>query len=346
MKRVIKGIFICLLAIFLMSHNVSAVNITHDVAYNAIETQALYYHYYNPSTSSWSNWTNYTTWATQNIRTSQFELRNHLNGNIQYLNPGMFLTVPMRLVFKVIGSSTYSTPDNNTGYWSVSDANVNCPIIDIDETSIAGRDGNNSSSGRVDVTLFITCKYLGNGAPRINLWTESISNNNYNYGFTFPAGYSIWYYTNEDYTDDIASVKGAVDQMKEVFKPKLDAINDKLDDLVEQQQREETETQNAADNSQTSGDSSQSASQGATSNLLSVFTGFANVITNASATNCVINAPLNTHFGNDALNVDLCALSLPPPIGALTSIIAVMVIVPFAISMFNKFIGIMQGFQR
>lgn len=105
-------------------------------------------------------------------------------------------------------------------------------------------------------------------------------------------------------------------------------------------------TQEAADNSESSGNSSQSDSQGATSNLLSVFTGFANVITNASPSSCVVNAPLNTAFSNDRLNVDLCGLDLPPAIGALTSIIAVMVVVPFAVSMFNKFIGIMQGFQR
>lgn len=105
-------------------------------------------------------------------------------------------------------------------------------------------------------------------------------------------------------------------------------------------------TQNAADDSETSGSNSQSSSQGATNSLLSVFTGFANVITNASPSSCIINAPLNTTFSSDRLNVDLCGLDLPPAIGTLTSIIAVMVVVPFAISMFNKFIGIMQGFQR
>lgn len=343
MKRTIRGIFICFLAIFLMSHNVSAVEISHDVVYNAIETQALYYHYFNPSTNSWSNWTNYTTWAASNMRTSQFELRNHSNGNIQYLNPGMFMTIPMRLVFKTIGSSTYATPDNNTGFWSVSDANVNCPIIDIDETSISGRDGYMSSSGRVDVTLFITCKYLGNGAPRINLWTESISNNNYNYGFTFPAGYSIWYHEgNQDYTDDIAKVKEAVDLMKEVFKPKLDAINDKLDDLVEQQEREETATQDAADNSQTSGDTSSSDATSASSSLISTIGGFVSVITNASPTNCRING----NMGNlDMGNLDLCANPVPSFVQIIGSIILVCLCIPFAIIMFNRFIALFRSFQ-
>lgn len=114
----------------------------------------------------------------------------------------------------------------------------------------------------------------------------------------------------------------------------------------QENKEQEEATQNAADDSETSGNESQSSSQGATSNLLSVFTGFANVITNATPSSCIINAPLNTTFSSDRFNVDFCGLDLPPAIGALTSIIAIMAVVPFAISMFNKFIAIMQGFQR
>lgn len=130
-----------------------------------------------------------------------------------------------------------------------------------------------------------------------------------------------------------------------IFQPKINFF-EYQDQASETLNETKQEVQDAADASETSGNSSQSSSQGATSNLLSVFTGFANVITNATATNCVINAPLNTTFSNDVFNVDLCGLDLPPAIGALTSIIAVMVVVPFAISMFNKFIGIMESFQR
>lgn len=130
-----------------------------------------------------------------------------------------------------------------------------------------------------------------------------------------------------------------------IFQPKINFF-EYQDQAAETLNETKKEVQDAADASETAGGSSSSSSQGATSNLLSVFTGFANVITNASATNCVINAPLNTTFGNDVFNVDLCGLSLPPAIGALTSIIAVMVVVPFAVSMFNKFIGIMESFQK
>lgn len=112
------------------------------------------------------------------------------------------------------------------------------------------------------------------------------------------------------------------------------------------QQNEINATNNAVDESETSGDQASTDATSATSSLLSVIGGFVNVITSASPSNCVIDAPLNTAFSNDRFNVDLCALDLPAGIGALTSIIAIMVIVPFCISMFNKFIGIISGFQQ
>lgn len=112
------------------------------------------------------------------------------------------------------------------------------------------------------------------------------------------------------------------------------------------QQNEINATNNAVDESETSGEQASTDATTATSSLLSVIGGFVNVITSASPSNCVIDAPLNTAFSNDRFNVDLCALSLPAGIGALTSIIAIMIIVPFCISMFNKFIGIISGFQQ
>lgn len=108
---------------------------------------------------------------------------------------------------------------------------------------------------------------------------------------------------------------------------------------------QEQKTQNAVDDSENAGNSSsQNASQSGAS-LLSAIGGFFSVITSASPTNCVFNAPLNTYFGSQRLNVDLCALDTPPQIGALTSIIAIGVLIPFAINMFRKFISLFRSFQ-
>lgn len=134
-----------------------------------------------------------------------------------------------------------------------------------------------------------------------------------------------------------------------VFQPKINFF-EYQDQAAEQinkwKEEEKQKLEDATNDSSQAGDSSQSDAQGATNSLLSVIGGFANIITNASPTSCVINAPLNTSFSNDNFNVDLCGLDLPPGVAALTSIVAIMVVVPFAISMFNKFIGIIESFQR
>lgn len=107
----------------------------------------------------------------------------------------------------------------------------------------------------------------------------------------------------------------------------------------------EEKTKEAVDESQSAGSSSSSSASQGGANLLSAITGFFNVITSAQPTNCRFNAPLNTYFGNQRLNVDLCSLDLPSGIGALTSIIAIGILIPFAIHMFNKFIALFRSFQ-
>ena len=108
---------------------------------------------------------------------------------------------------------------------------------------------------------------------------------------------------------------------------------------------QEEKTQEAVDDSQAAGSDSSSAASSGGASLLTAITGFFNVITSAQPTNCRFNAPLNTYFGNQRLNVDLCSLELPSGIGTLTSIIAICIIIPFAIHMFNKFIALFRSFQ-
>lgn len=113
----------------------------------------------------------------------------------------------------------------------------------------------------------------------------------------------------------------------------------------EENREVEEKTQEAVDESQSAGSSSSSSASQGGANLLSAITGFFNVITSAQPSNCRFNAPLNTYFGNERLNVDLCSLDLPSGIGALTSIIAIGILIPFAIHMFNKFIALFRSFQ-
>lgn len=105
----------------------------------------------------------------------------------------------------------------------------------------------------------------------------------------------------------------------------------------------ENKTQDAANNSATSGGSSASDSQTATSSLLSVIASGVGAITSASPTNCKINGNMgNLNVGN----IDLCANPVPTFMALIGSIIAVLVVLPLVILLFNRFISIIRSFQR
>ena len=108
-------------------------------------------------------------------------------------------------------------------------------------------------------------------------------------------------------------------------------------------QEQEQATQDAADNSATAGGNSGSSSQTATSSLLSVITAGVGAITSASPTNCKINGNMgNLNVGN----IDLCANPVPTFMALIGSIIAVLVVLPLVILLFNRFISIIRSFQR
>lgn len=102
-------------------------------------------------------------------------------------------------------------------------------------------------------------------------------------------------------------------------------------------------TQDAANNSQSAGNTATTDSQTATSSLLSVITAGVGAITSASPTNCKING----NMGNlDVGEIDLCANPVPTFMSLIGSIIAVLVVLPLVIVLFNRFISIIRSFQR
>lgn len=107
-------------------------------------------------------------------------------------------------------------------------------------------------------------------------------------------------------------------------------------------QEQEEATQDAADDSQTSGDSSQDSAESATQSLLTTINNGIGVITSARATNCQIDGDI----GNlDLGNLDLCANPVPTFVQIILSLVAVVTVIPLAIVLFNRFIGIFRSFQ-
>lgn len=348
MKRLLKYIFIPVLAILLMSHNVFAVDMSpnvHPIWANANPTCSFYVR----NTDVWQNdmFSNNTTGTSQTYSVSKI--------NCDY--PEGLNTVKTYAV--------YSFRFDNFAYDNSADsgwlASKISSVSGSADWGVIGQEVSSTGSTGWQLDLYLYSTKASNGGT-FQIYNPLYANEIFylkpQERITF-LGASYWQVTTEtdleyNYTDVLNAISTKLDTSNSHLQTirrysweissKLDNLGQNTADAINDGQADAT--QDAADDSSTAGSSSQSSAEGATSNLLSVFASFANIITNASPTSCVISGPLNTTFSNDNFSVDLCGLDLPSGISAITSIIAVMVVVPFAISMFNKFIGIMESFQR
>ena len=113
---------------------------------------------------------------------------------------------------------------------------------------------------------------------------------------------------------------------------------------IESQENKEVQekTEEAVNDSQAAGGSSSQDAQTGTTGLLNAITGAVSVISSASPTNCKING----NMGNlDMGQLDLCANPAPAFIQTIGSLILILMCVPLAISLFNRFIAIFRSFQ-
>lgn len=320
MKRILFGIFICFCSILIMSHNTFA-----EVSYNQnlvfikrLTGNSLYY----------SIGTNVPTWV---IGTQVFG-RGQGTNYFRFTNSTDSFQVYNHQVIVLTGSfyatSSYATTFNTSGLMYISDLYLNCPILDMsfDTTQMQNETGSVQITYRQPFT--VVCEMAGD-ATRVamNLALQNDSPVSSNIGVSFS---SLTVFEKDTTLSQIYSW--------------LQNNSDSAGDTLKQ---EKQDVQDATDNSQSAGDSSQSSAEGATTSLLDVFGGFVSAITSASASNCVFNAPINTYLmpGHN-LNVDLCSFEPPAALQALFSIVAILIVVPFAISMFNKFIGIIGSFQN
>lgn len=138
---------------------------------------------------------------------------------------------------------------------------------------------------------------------------------------------------------DYNSVLNAIKNNTDDIKTKLDQIKESANDALD---REQSETQDAADAAETAGNSSSSDATTATSSLISVIGGFVSVVTSATPTNCKINT-YTSHL--DMGQIDLCDNPVPAYIQIIGSIILICAVIPLAIILFNRFIGLFRSFQ-
>lgn len=326
-KYTLLSIFISFLAIFGMSHNASALTPVIDLNYYDL-TSYIGIPYLDCTFSNFSNISSSNTTVCSGQINGAGRLNSILTHNQYQVKQGdiinFYLFVYGDLVSyspKIINSSA------TVNGWQVIQFHEVSSSEFVVNSQLDGIINMHPDTWQYDLSLNGLYDSQLNRIYEVSL--RAISNQNTNYGLN--AGSGLFIFNGND--------------LGRTVNFSIRSISHYTFSGSEENKEQEEKTQQAVNDSETAGSSSsESAEQGGAS-LLTAIGGFFSVITSASPTNCVFNAPLNTHFGNQRLNVDLCALTLPSQIGALTSIIAIGVIIPFAIHMFKKFVSLFRSFQ-
>lgn len=327
-KYPIIGIFISILTIFAMSHNAAAMRVVFDVSnYDTINSISTVY-----SHCDFINGTNITGTHVVNCSAT---INNTTSLQNIYSEQTFSVKKNDLLNFYLIIVSTSESFQFEPRFVDFSATNGGWDIIDYTEISntqynhdLLSYNGHlNQQGSNYDLNLDY---YEANGFYKIyDITLRARNDGDLNFGLWSAGG--LYRFNSND--------------LGQTFMVSLRNFRHLRRGESQENKEVEEKTQSAVDDSEDAGSSSSSSAQQGGANLLSAITGFFNVITSAQPSNCRFNAPLNTYFGNERLNVDLCALDLPSGIGALTSIIAIGILIPFAIHMFNKFIALFRSFQ-
>lgn len=328
MKRFLCGlkyIFIPILCFFMMSHNAGAIELTQDVYHIRGN---MNYNFASPmNISQGCSLSNYNTFLgdpNQDLAcyvrsvTLEFPTETYLNGD--------YLTFPLYV---------FNNQNNNSSDATIQSLAVSASgfdLVDVDLSQLSGSVG----------VVFITLRSYTNNTTTTFLLTSTTGNAfaNLQYGEYLASGVGTHWRPSSsvDYSQAIQSVVNAI-QSSPNYSQSLNDINNSINNINSDV---EDATQDAADDSATAGDQSSADAASATTGFISAIGGFVSAITNASPSNCNINANLN-HLNLGVL--DLCAMPVPSYITIIGSIIAIMLVIPFCIVMFNRFIGLFRSFQ-
>lgn len=329
LKWLRRCLFICVCAFFLMSHNASALDFSVDVDLVSNSASQIYPIAWNCGASVCNGFQN--AW-TGFLTTTDGGLLNYRHSipNRQYSYGDI-----IRLSYNV--SSTRDTSANHTSFAGLKYAgNHPVSVLYTDVSQL------NDSGGVVYVYLWVYGSFRDS-----DLLLTSVDG-----GFT-------WYlYTGSSGTAESLKIldtqvfrlkNGSTDYSSALntINNNINNINNNLNnvkDAIDNQHQEETDaTQDAADEAGDSGDQSAADAENATAGLISVIGGFVNAITSASPSDCKINGKINNSFNMGEL--DLCSMPVPPFVQIISSLILIAICIPFAIIMFNRFIGLFRSFQ-
>lgn len=319
MRKYYLGAFICLLSIFLMSHNVSALS-NYD-ALSGLRTLI-----YSTNNSDNCNNTNSTVYL-QYIRTSSFDVHS---GN-------MIFAIPFQNSDNNNSLDAYVPVNLNAAFYISPGAGAAVTVLDAEVVQ-----NSNSQS-----TLYILVNSNGNYSNTRLTFTspnyiqlrqkECIEN-----GFVTDVGIDTVQLQDisgqlNTITNYLGWLNSAVNEIRN--RPPAPTAQENADAMADEQ---EERTQSASDDAQSGADDSGEEAEAATSGLISIIGGFVSAITSASPSNCNLNGNMG-HLNMGLM--DMCALPVPTFVQIIGSIILILVCIPFVIIMFNRFISLFRSFQ-
>lgn len=344
LKWLRRCLFICVCAFFLMSHNASALNLgtagTYGIQCNRSHIQ------FNA---------NYNTQSMYNVGNACEAVPGSDLVNYRFTGFDIYLNaaIPAHSIFNVSGQiSGASINGSFNGFsggaqFSIYQQNMTA----LDGTgiyfSITGITGDNALQ---NFNFSTGADYVGFIGSSGHFAVQPVS-------FVATSGDSDYSNSINGITNilnDLRTQNNDIWNMLNNLNSNTDNVNNNLgqvkgaiENLQQQQQQqvaqEKQEVQDAADEAADSGDQSAADAENATAGLISVIGGFVNAITSATPTNCKINGKINNSFNMGEL--DLCSMPVPSFVQIISSLILIAICIPFAIVMFNRFIGLFRSFQ-
>lgn len=334
MKKVFLCIFTCLLAFFLMSHNVFAYELGRDVFEISSGQFTL-----TGSTNCLNNINNNMV-----IRNGCTDVADGLS-SLGVVLPGgiaeQYLTGDFMQFWFYIGIN--NTNDSSDSF--IRNINISNAYLDTVDVSM---EQVNNSIGIVKITARAT-QTIGVSSFNINASGGSVFLVLYPSEFISAGKIVHWRIVpGVDYSNDIQGIVNAINSQPNYssvlndIKNKVPSAEDNASAIADE---EEERTQDVVDQSEQDSQDSQDEVDQATASLLAVGGQVVNVIINTAATNC--NLPMKfTHYDMGVVN--LCSgmpTNVLDIIRGVSALVFIPVIVNYALYLVNKLVSLYRSFQ-
>ena len=285
-------------AILLMSHNASALDVSVPVTFN----KGYFYPYWSDSNNR-----TYATGGYKYITNGNYAsatavyFKTSSNTNLS-ASKGQYVSLSGSITLSVTSNSQIvSIQANPRQYFSMSSTSTDCPLLDISDQALEQyQTGSNTWLLRYNFTSVcrLTSNVSSNIAMNWNLNGNSTSGTDY-LNFT-PQYIAVW--TPQEGFDDTA-ILNAISNLTS----KIQDLGDKLDDAVDALQEQNEKEQEASDNieNQDYHDLQGDTDNSQTTSLIGSLSGFLSAITNLSATNCNVTLQF-PQFAGGNMTVNVC----------------------------------------